>query len=76
MWWFECAWPREWHYYEVWPYWRKYANIGVGFETLLLTAWKTVCSWLPLDKDVELSPSRAMPALKLSCSLLDNGLNL
>ena len=27
----------------------------MGFETLLLAAWVTVCFWLPLDEDVELS---------------------
>ena len=41
----------------AWPCWRKYVTVGMGFETLLLllATWKTVCSWLPLDEDVELS---------------------
>jgi hypothetical protein len=39
----------------MWPCWRKYVTMGVSFETLLLAAWKTVFSWLPLDQDIELS---------------------
>jgi hypothetical protein len=23
VWWFEYAWPREWHYLEVWPCWSR-----------------------------------------------------
>ena len=30
-------------------------------DTIFLTAWKTVFSWLPLDQDVQLlAPSRAL----------------
>jgi hypothetical protein len=31
LWWFEYSWPREWHYLEVWPWWRKCVTVGVGF---------------------------------------------
>jgi hypothetical protein len=34
--WLEYAWPREWHYYEVWPYLKKCVSVGEGFEALLL----------------------------------------
>ena len=26
----------------VWPCWRKYVTVGVGFETFLLASWKSV----------------------------------
>ena len=39
LWWFEYAWPREWHY-QIWPCWKKYATMGVGFETLPIAAGK------------------------------------
>ena len=32
MWWFEYTWPREWHYQEVWPCWRKCVTVKVGNE--------------------------------------------
>jgi hypothetical protein len=63
---------------QVWPCWRKLITMGMGFETLLLATWKTVCYWLPLDKDVELSASPA-PCLPEHCHAFchdDNGLNL
>jgi hypothetical protein len=44
LWWLEYAWPREWHYLEVWPGWRKGVTVGVGFKTLILAAWKPVFS--------------------------------
>jgi hypothetical protein len=28
LWWFEYAWPREWHYKEMWPCWRKCVTVG------------------------------------------------
>jgi hypothetical protein len=27
-WWFEYAWPREWHYEGVWPCWRRCGFVG------------------------------------------------
>ena len=43
-----------------WPCWRRCVTVWVGFETLLLDAWKAVFSWFPLEQDVELSaPSLA-----------------
>jgi hypothetical protein len=39
---FEYAWPREWHYLEVWPHWSRCVTMDVGFKTLLLAAWKLV----------------------------------
>jgi hypothetical protein len=33
MWWFKYAWPREWHYLEVWPYWNR---CGLAGESILL----------------------------------------
>jgi len=39
---------------------------GEGLETLLLAAWGcSVCSWLLLGEDVELSSSCTMPAWML-----------
>jgi len=32
----------EWHYQEVWPFWRKYVTVGVGNETFLLSTWEPV----------------------------------
>ena len=52
LWWFEYAWPREWHYQGLWPYWRKYVTVGVGFKTLILAPWKPVFC-LPSEQDVE-----------------------
>jgi hypothetical protein len=52
--------------------------VGVGSETLLLAMWKTDCSWLPLNEDVELSASPA-PCLPGHCCVSchdDKGLNL
>ena len=53
--------------------------MGVGFETLLAAAWKTiVCSYLPLEQDVEFSAPPVQCLLRCchaSC-LNDNGLNL
>ena len=46
---FEHAWPRGWHCEEV------CVTVGMGFKTLILAAWKSVFSWLPLEQDVELS---------------------
>ena len=42
LWWFEYAWPREWHYQEVRPCWSRCVTVGVGFDTLVLAAWKPV----------------------------------
>ena len=63
---------------EVWPCWRKYVTVGMGFETLFLDALRTVCSWLPLDIDVKLSgpPVPCLPE-SWSASYRDNkGLKL
>jgi hypothetical protein len=38
-WWFEYDCAKEYHYLEVWPCWRKYVTMGVGFKTLILAAW-------------------------------------
>jgi len=51
----------------VWP-WSGCGLVGgMGIETLLLTIWETVCSWLPLDEDVELSAPFPAPCLPGSC---------
>jgi hypothetical protein len=56
---------------QVWPCWTKCITVRVGFETLLLASWKPVFSWLPFERDIELSAPSA------PCSYLDgNGLNL
>jgi hypothetical protein len=36
--WFEYAWPREYHYLEVWPCWNRCVFVGVGFKILILPA--------------------------------------
>jgi hypothetical protein len=43
-WWFEYAWPREWHCLEVWPCWSRCVTVGLGFKTLILAAWKPLFS--------------------------------
>jgi hypothetical protein len=52
-------------------------HFGVGFETLLLAAWKPVFSCLPLEQDVELSapPSPCLPGCCYVSCHDDNGLN-
>jgi hypothetical protein len=30
MWWFEYAWPKEWHYLEVWLCWSRCGLVGIG----------------------------------------------
>jgi hypothetical protein len=55
MWWYEYAWPKEWHYLEVWPFWRKCVTMGLSFKILVLAAWKPVSSCFPLEEVVELS---------------------
>jgi hypothetical protein len=30
IWWFVFAWPREWHYLDVWPCWNRCGLVGVG----------------------------------------------
>jgi hypothetical protein len=49
VWWFVCAWPREWHYLEVWPCWDRCGLAGVGVSLwawaliiLILAAWEPV----------------------------------
>jgi len=37
----------------MWPCWRKFVIVVVGFNTLLLAALKLVFSCLPLEKDVD-----------------------
>jgi hypothetical protein len=62
----------------MWHHWRNCLYVGVGFETHLLLKWKKICSWLPLNEDVELSAPVAL-CLHGHChaSCLDvNGLNL
>ena len=41
-------------------------TVGVGFEMFLAQTGRTVCSWLPLDEDVELSATPA-PCLPGRC---------
>jgi hypothetical protein len=58
--------------------WRKCVILRMGFDTLLLAAWKAAVFCLHLDKDVELSapPAPCLPAhCHASCND-DNGLNL
>jgi hypothetical protein len=42
--WFVYAWPRKWHYLEVWPCWSRCVIVDIGFKTLILAAWKPVFS--------------------------------
>ena len=46
LWWLEYAWPREWHYLEVWSCWRKCVTVGVDFESFLLVA--SGCQFSPV----------------------------
>jgi hypothetical protein len=64
MWWFEYAWPRDWHYLEVLPYWSK--CVTVGFNALVLAAWKSVFHQQPSYENVELSAPLA-PGLPGCC---------
>ena len=47
----------------VWPCWRKCVTVGVGFETLLLAAWKSVFSQFSVEQDVQLSAPSPAPGL-------------
>jgi len=51
---------------------------GMGFETLLLAAWKPVFSCLPLEQDVELlaPPAPCLPGCCHASSHDDYGQNL
>jgi hypothetical protein len=60
------AWPREWHYLEVWPCWSRCVTVGMGFKTLTLAAWKPVFHLQASDEDVELS-APPMPCLPGCC---------
>jgi hypothetical protein len=62
----------------VWLCWRKYVTLRVGFETLLLVTWKTVCSWLSFDEDVKFSelPAPYLLAQYHASFLDDNRQNL
>ena len=42
LWWFEYAWPREWHYLEVWPCWSRCVTVNMGFKTIVLATCKPV----------------------------------
>jgi hypothetical protein len=49
----------------------------MGFQTLILAAWKPVFSQQPTDEDVELSACLHHACLDAACSHFDdNGLNL
>ena len=50
---------------QVWPCWSRYVTVGMGFETLILAAWKSVFQ-KPSDEDVELSATPA-PCLPGCC---------
>jgi hypothetical protein len=77
LWWLEDAWPRAWHYLEVWSCWRKCVPVGVGFKTLLINTWEPVSSQLPLEQEVELSaPPARLPKRCHASHHDDNGLNL
>jgi hypothetical protein len=76
---------REWHYWEVWPYWRR-CNLVGGSVSLcrwalrapmssLYPVWKKVSSWQSLDQDVELSAPSPTPCLPVYRHD-DNGPNL
>jgi hypothetical protein len=59
--------------------WRKCVTLLVGFETILLAAWKTVFSWLPLHQNGELStpfPPTCLPRQWHSSFHDENVLNL
>ena len=32
VWWFVCAWPREWQYLEVWLCWSRCVTVSMGFN--------------------------------------------
>jgi hypothetical protein len=61
----------------MWPCWRKCVTVGVGLEALLLDTWEILCSWLPLEQDVELtglSPASCLLGCCHASHLDDNGL--
>ena len=66
----------------MWPCWRKWISLVVGFEallsaeqTLLVAPWKTVSSWMPLDQNAELS-TPCLPACCHASCYDENRLNL
>ena len=54
LWWVVHARPREWHYYEVWPFWSRWVTVGVDYKTLVLATWKWIFLQQSSDEDVEL----------------------
>jgi hypothetical protein len=79
-WCFESAWPREWHYWEVWPCW---SGCGLVGGSMSLWTWTLRPSCLEASllatfrwRCRTLSSSFTMPVWILPYSCLDNGLNL
>ena len=53
-------------------FWSRCVIVGMSFKTLVLVAWKSVCSWLPVDKDeLTVRPVQCLPG----CCHDDNELN-
>ena len=58
---------------------RKCVTVGLGFEILLLVAYKSVQSQQPSDQDVDHSDPSPAPCLPIRCYAIhhdDNELNL
>jgi hypothetical protein len=68
LWWFEYASPREWHYLEVWPCWRKGVTVCVCglWELPPCCLGMLVFSCLLWEQDVVLS-TPAVPCLLGCC---------
>jgi hypothetical protein len=69
LWWFEYAWPREWHYLEVWPCWSGSGLVG---GSVSLWGWVLrASSSLPEDASLILAAfrwrCRSKPALIKCC---------
>ena len=67
-----CLAQGMWRYLEVWPSWSRCITVSVGFNTLVLAAWKPVFCLRPSDEDVKLSPLPApcLPGCCHVCALM------
>ena len=75
LWQFEYAWPREWHYWEVWPCWSRCVTVGIGFRTFLLAMWEPIFSY-DLQMKMQISQLLLHHACRVPTLMMTEPLNL